>query len=290
VVATVCGLFGGPAMYWVSRAFANGSGGLDRAIAVVGFFVAVACFAALWAGGAGIWRWDRAESLRRGAVVFAVGGVLWVLPASWSVPDSILAYPFDWLLLTVPYVVAAVAVSPGSTRRLRILAVAPLAAVAVLWPTFCGMAADEVRHRSGVPADGWFAVHVAGYAPYPESSLRDGALVIDYDGPGSDAHSDSGGGMWTESWPATTASPCDHFEGVGSYAVGAECTAEGNGTWSVTDHEGLVGIVARRGTWYLAVEAETYSDAVFAPSRLPAILAAAHVADDHEVLEIADRS
>jgi hypothetical protein len=280
-------MVGGPAMSAVSQAFADSAGGVEREIAVLGFVLAAVCFAALRADGVRIWRWGRAESVRRTAAVFAVGGALWVLPASWSIPDSVLSFPFNWLLLTVPFALAAVATAPRSTRRRRVLAVAPLAATALAWPTLCGMAAADVRHQAGMPADGWFALQIAGYTPYPDlGGFRDGAFVIDYDVPDADWDF----GLTLESWPATAPSPCEHFQGPGAWAFHAQCTAAGNGTWSVTDEEGLVDLVGRRGAWYVAVETPTDVGGAIAPGRLPAILATVHVADDHEVLAAADGS
>jgi hypothetical protein len=187
----------------------------------------------------------------------------------------VLDYPSDWLLLTVPFLLAAIVASPHPSRPWRAVAAVPLVGAAVLWPTLCTTAAAAVRSQVGVPSDAWFVTHVDGYVPGSYSLRPGGIASIDYNAPGDSMEADAD--LTVASWPAVADSPC---------ATQAACSANPDGTWSITDEYGDSSLVARRGARYLSVEVSPASDTPIAPGRLPAILAAVHVADDHEVLAL----
>lgn len=278
LVAGVLGLFAGLG----PRMAVSGFDGRFRIEGFVGLGLVAGVLGLLAKTGIQRKQWGLPGSLLRGAAVLAVGSVLWLLPDAWSIPTSVIAAPYQWLLQTIPFILAALVTAAEVRRVARILAGAVLVGTAVLWPTFCGLAAAEVRHRSGIPADAWYVVHIDGYKATSYSYLPGDETQIGYVAADS-AVVEETDDLDLTSWPAGTAGPCDHFGGA------AVCTAVASGTWSVVDHDGMR-LVTRQGTRYLALE--EWSDAVIPipPDRLPAILASAHLADDHEVLALANAS
>lgn len=278
------GLFAGPAVALIEY---SGSDPITEfpkwSFGFVGAVVVAVCFLLLRRNGVRTMHWSAAASNGRAVAVLAVGGVLWALPGDWSVPTEVLGFPFDWLLLTLPFAAAASAVAPGTRRRIRVAAVAALVSVALAWPTVCGMAAAQERRQTGVAADGWFVAPVGGYrADSFQVSHPGGVAEVDYHVPGARSEDVVEPDLALVSWPAISDSPCGHFDHV------TICTFDADGNWSVevdTEQssiaEGKVSLVQRRGSRWLAATAFTIP-----PEQLPEILASAHIATDHEFLAV----
>lgn len=271
--ACLCGLLTGPAVGLTEYAEASAAPVFPApALGAVGALTVATCFVILYTRAVGPMQGSTTAAGLRTAAVLTVGGALWALPGGWSVPARVLGWPLDWFLLTVPFVLAAVAVAPGVRRRVRVLAVTPLLAVALVWPAVCGMAADEVRHQTGRPVEAWFVAKVDGYSADSYRVRSGGVAEIDFHALG-DTFEDFAE-LALESWPATSASPCGHFEGAQS------CTLGDDGRWSVAGEFGSGSTVVEvRGSRWLAVTGTSFTDA-----QLLDVLLKARIADNHEFL------
>jgi len=160
--------------------------------------------------------------------------------------------------------------------------VAPLVVVALFWPTICGLAAAEARRQDGTSAGQWFVADVPGDSPSSVDVQAGGFTEVDYRARGeTDEDFDD---LVLTSWPATTDSPCDGTKRV------TECSFVDDGNfWTGESDNGYPGsdliFVTRHGSRWVAATIEIGGTrAPVPPQTIPAILAAAHVAGDHEFL------
>lgn len=283
--AVVGGSFAGPATAALEYAVwsVNASSLIPRLmLGSVAAFVLVMCFVALRSKGVRARGWSRGASACRAAVTLAVGGVIWALPGGWSVPTSVFGAPFDWLLFTVPYGLAAVAVSPLASLGKRVLVVAPLVMAALAWPTICGLAATEARRQSGAGAEQWFVADVPGHSPSSVDVQAGGFTEVDYRARGED--DEDFDDLVLTSWPATTDSPCDGAKHV----TGCSFVDDGN-FWTGESDDGYPGsdlvIATRHGSRWVAATIQMGTARLpVPPQTIPGIVAGAHVAGDHEFL------
>lgn len=280
VAATICGLVAGPAVGVLEFSCVSVNSFMLPPL-ILGFMAAVvvaACFVVLWIKAMRTMRWSRTASGLRTAATLAVGGVLWALPGGWSVPARVLGAPFDWLLLTAPFGLAAMTVSPSAPRRKRILAVASLVGVALAWPTACGLAAAEVRHQTGTTAGSWFVSHVDGHSASSIHVRQGGVTEVDYRARG--ANDEDFDDLVLASWPATAGTPCAHFEDA------TVCKPATAGTfWVGYDGSGNETTLAmRRGSRWIAASVDSGSRTPVPAESLPKILTGAWIAGDDEFL------
>lgn len=240
---------------------------------VVGLPLLGACFGALNHVGVEWKHWSIKQASLRSGVVLVAGAAPWALEAGWSIPSSAVPYVTLWpLLLAVPFTAAAIAADPEARRVTRILSATVLIGAVCLWPVYRALAATELRHQSHVPANAWFVIAAAGYRPDSYHLRPDGIAEIDYyrdiDGLQSETAD-----LELLSWPV----PHD-----------VACGGAADKTWSSLRRDGQYEI-ARRGSRCLVLGLPAGA-VPLDRSRLPGILASAHIAGDDEVLKIAGGS
>ena len=224
--------------------------------------------------------------------VLGTGSTLWVLLALTGSPfvgfTGLIA---DWLLLTVPYALAAAAARPAGGAGWRAASVAALVALAAVWVPAGGVLA---RHREaaaraalGLPASMYRVIDLPGYSAGPYTAYR-GALILGYDGPDGSPIGPGDDLVLTVVRARTATTPCvDGRPGPGDAALGTGCRAADGSRWWFTDAAGDTTLVETDHGMFVGLTVDSLSDAPVAPSRLPGLFATLHAPGTAELSAVA---
>lgn len=225
------------------------------------------------------------------AAALVVGALPWLLLPDYGLPTSGVQYLFlDWLLLTVGFPLAALAVCPGLPHPRRFAAIAAVAALFIAWPSvsvgLLHSAADQKRASLGVPAGMLYLIDLPGYTVSSVSTAH-GNVALAYDAPDESGVGAPGNDLVLTVCTAANQKACFEDDDLGlSQEFAGTCQATGSTTLCVDSYRDTTS-VERIGSYFVSLTVNPDSQAPVAAADLPKIFRTLHLADDGEALSLA---